>query len=89
MADNRMWDNRMWLVHRPTGESICLGKRMAWGWHGPPTQESLTEFYNRCVDGDDSIGGQDDFVLAMEDASGAPACTDKWTYDDRDKPMLS
>ncbi len=86
-----MANNRMWLVHRPTGESICLGKRMAWGWYdrSEDMSQRLNEFYQRCVDGDDSMAGQDDFVLAMEDASGAPECTDRWTYDDHNKPILS
>ncbi len=84
-----MADNRMWLVHRPTGASVCLGKREAWGWYDAAAQAKLTEFYHRCVEGDDSKVGQDDFVLAMEDASGAPACTDRWTYGEDYKPKLS
>ena len=56
----------MFLVHRPTGLAIYLGKRMGWGWYGAPedTGSELNRFYEylerECGD------GQDNFVLVNE-----------------------
>lgn len=69
-----MANNRMRLAHRPSGQSIRLGKRMGWGWYGAPTEAELNAFYDRCLE---HGGGQDDFVLTMEDADGAPCCTEE------------
>jgi hypothetical protein len=46
----------------------------------------LNAFYERCAEYP-SVA-QDDFVLAMEDASGAPCCTEKFVYDENHKPVL-
>lgn len=27
-----MANNRMFLTYRPTGESVCIGSRMGYGW---------------------------------------------------------
>lgn len=87
-----MANNRVWLVHRPTGEAICLGKRMAYGWYNQTEMlgTKLAGFFARCEESQSR--DQDDFVLAMEDASGAPCCTGEWTYEGETtalKPKLS
>lgn len=75
-----MANNRLWLVHRPTGAAVFLGKRMAWGWSGHVEEnDAINNFFN-FVQNADYEGDQDDFVLAIEDADGAPCCTDKWKY---------
>ena len=67
-----MANNRLWLVHRPTGRAVKLGKRMAWGWYDPPSQARLQAFF-------DAIPyNQDDFFLAIEDNSGAPLLRVRW-----------
>jgi len=73
-----MANNRLYLVHRPTNASVYLGKRMAHGWYGayPELGEKMAEFFEAAGDYLD----QDDFVLALEDASGAPGATDRWKY---------
>lgn len=37
----------MWLVCPKDREAKCLGKSMAGGWYSAPSQESLTEFYDK------------------------------------------
>ncbi len=59
-----MANNRMWLVHRPTGLAVLLGKRMLRGWYRPPSREHLSEFYEFL---DEYENAQDDFVIALED----------------------
>lgn len=82
-----MANNRLYLVHRPTGKSICLGKRMAQGWYakGETLSKDINQFF-------DEVGveydGQDDFFLAMEDAANAPSCTDKWVFGPDYKPKF-
>lgn len=83
-----MANNRLWLVHRPTGESVFLGKRMGVGWYGAHNDlgSRINEFFSTCEDKGDA-NNQDDFVLAIEDASDAPNATDEWVYEDH-KPRL-
>lgn len=77
-----MANNRLWLIHRPTGAHVCLGKRMAIGWHSTRTDnrtgELIREFFDQVECGPEI--GQDDFVLALEDASGAPSATEIFDY---------
>lgn len=90
-----MANNRLWLVHRPTGKSVFLGKRMALGWYLPQEDQQGpigTKLQKMFDDMDEAMDGgnallQDDFILAIEDPSGAPACTDDWIYEDH-KPAL-
>ena len=67
-----MANNRLWLVHRPSGRRVFLGKRMAWGWYGAPedTGARLNAMFE-AIECD-----QDDFELVMEDASRAPCATE-------------
>lgn len=82
-----MANNRLWLVHRPTGKSVFLGKRMAWGWYGAPEDigAQLKALYDAIEHSDTN---QDDFLLAMEDADDAPSCTDNFIYEDH-RPKLN
>jgi hypothetical protein len=72
-----MANNRLWLVHRPTGAAVRLGKRLADGWYGPPSVEQMNAFFEAAGEGP----SQDDFVLALEDADGAPMCSEDWKYE--------
>lgn len=40
-----MANNRMFLVHRPTGIGIMLGKHMGRGWYSEPKEGELRVFY--------------------------------------------
>lgn len=82
-----MANNRMWLHHKPTGNAICLGKRMGDGWYHTGGNQTLNEFYESCHQDLDGIG-TDDFILLMEDANVAPHASDDWVYDDH-KPKLN
>lgn len=88
-----MANNRMYLVHRPTGLAGCLGTRGAYGWHcaSGDCDQRLQLLFDTTASapdpGNGSTGGQDDFMLVMEDASQAPGVTElkagwKLTRDD-------
>jgi len=68
-----MANNRLWLVHEPSGESIYLGKRMGYGWYGAP--DSLGEQLNQWFDSLQAKGEQDCFRVGLEDPSRAPEGT--------------
>lgn len=86
-----MANNRLWLVHRPSGAAVFLGKRMAFGWYqnmGETIEGRLDAFFSEACDVSD-LKSQDDFILVMEDAENAPACTEHWTWDEeRWRPKL-
>ena len=76
-----MANNRMWLLHRPTGKAVFLGKRMGWGWYGTPaglTSKIEALFKAVCA----AETNQDDFCLAMEECSEAPEAFESWEYTD-------
>lgn len=65
-----MANNRMYLLHRPSGRAVYLGKRMASGWYGAPSnvRDALEALYE-AVERDPGDNG-DDFCIAMEDVDG-------------------
>ena len=70
----------MWLLHRPTGKAVFLGKRLAEGWYAVPENlQQRIELLFKTVELE-SPDKQDDFCIALEDAEGAELATDKWTY---------
>jgi hypothetical protein len=81
-----MANNRMYLIHRPSGTVLYLGKRLAFGWHGPIAE--VNEFFDATERAEDTQLTQDDFVLAMEDCEGAPCATDEWDYNEGTMPVL-
>jgi len=82
-----MANNRLWLMHRPSGKAICLGRRAAYGWEnrnkdlGP----DLAAFFNATLELSDGRE-QDDFLLLMEDAANAPGASGDFHYVDGDTP---
>ena len=79
-----MANNRMFLVHRPTGRAIGLAKRMGWGWYvGNPANNNmaqrLTDYFD-ALEELDYEGLQDDFVLALEDVGEAPKAAELTRY---------
>ena len=71
-----MADNRMYLVHRPTGLAVFLGKRMARDWYGGedvPIQQLFDALEEMAYE-----GNQDDFAIAMENARDAPMAIGGW-----------
>ena len=75
-----MANNRMFLVHRPTGKAVTLGKRMGRGWYAPPhtLARDLARLFEMAEDASEDL---DDFVLAMEIAEGPSGAITGWTYD--------
>jgi len=57
-----MADNRMFLVHRPSGIGISLGKKYGLSWFRPPDPERMEEFYEVLK----RLGGVDDLILLTE-----------------------
>ncbi len=80
-----MANNRMFLVHVPTGLAVPLGKRMGWGWYmSDETQQKMGDrvalLFQVLEDKHGYKGRQDDFAVALEDAFGASLATGKWQY---------
>ena len=75
-----MANNRMFLLHNPSGLCVYLGKRLAWGWYSVPKDlgKQLQTLFDHLRANPE--GHQDDFVVAVEDAKGASMATDKWIY---------
>lgn len=80
-----MANNRMWLIYKPTGHAVCLGKRMASGWYltSPPAHvhAALAAMFDLTesiwIDGK---GGLDDFALGFEDPGKNPHSFNDWRY---------
>ena len=80
-----MADNRMFLVHLPTGLAVLLGKRLSWGWYmSDETQEKMGErvaLLFEVLKRDHFYADmQDDFSVALEDISGATLAAGSWQY---------
>ena len=62
-----MANNRMYLVHKPSGYYVYLGKRMGEGWYDSPCEniqklfDAQEKYYNWI--------GQDDYVIVDEDVN--------------------
>lgn len=75
-----MANNRMFLLHRPTGLAISLGKHMGTGWYSPPTNEQLQDFYDE-IETVCGGGPSEDFILGMESCdAGTPFVMEAGTY---------
>jgi hypothetical protein len=83
-----MSNNRLWLIHRPSGEAVCLGSRTAvqWGVRNPVALgNAVHAFFDRVNDHGEDWSGRDDFVLALEDTErGAPGCVEIEGYSHTD-----
>jgi hypothetical protein len=70
-----MANNRMYLTHMPTGDSVYLGKRQGEGWHDVPSdlsEQVLKLFSSAYLEG----VGLDDFAISMEESTSALVNTD-------------
>lgn len=78
-----MANNRMFLVHVPTGLAVGLGKRMGWGWYtanAATIGQKIQLLYDTLEKDYAYEGEQDDFAVAMECPSGATLATGAWEY---------
>jgi hypothetical protein len=78
-----MVKNRLYLVHRPTGQAVLLGKRGDAGWFTTDRHLGLlvNSFFHRCEKQLPAGGEQDDFVLAMDGAPVADAKLNRSIYE--------
>jgi hypothetical protein len=85
-----MANNRMYLLHRPSGAHLYLGKRMASGWYDAPRQFDIEDFYDKTeAHALGAHSGLDDFALVMEHADGAPRAQEcDWDISDERNPKL-
>lgn len=60
-----MANNRMYLLHSPSGYYVMLGKRMGWGWYKAPSQDDIQNLFDK-VYTQEAEGDQDEFVVAFE-----------------------
>jgi hypothetical protein len=72
-----MANNRMYLIHRPTGKTITIAKQYGIGWsvgHEPSLSERLEKFFQDLES--QMHDGDSDFVLALESDinNQAPMC---------------
>lgn len=78
-----MANNRMFLVYRPTGEAVLLGKRSTLGWHvkADGLEAKLTKLFESAVKAAiDGNFSQDDFAIAMEQGKNQPYVLSDWKY---------
>ena len=62
-----MANERMFLLHEPSGCYVPLGKRMGWGWYGTPEaiRERILKLFEM-VESQEAEGDQDAFIVAFE-----------------------
>ena len=62
-----MANDRMFLLHEPSGYHVYIGKRMGWGWYGiPPAFQKTAQRLFDLVESQEAEGDQDSFVIALE-----------------------
>lgn len=60
-----MANNRLFLVHGPSGLGVMLGKRLGWGWKDAASVDELQALFDKVAEGGYE-GHQDDFRLIFE-----------------------
>ena len=75
-----MANNRMFLVHRPSGLAVFLGKRMGHGWYTTDRCIGVQELFDALENEHTYYNQQDDFAVALEDATGATLALGEWQY---------
>ena len=72
-----MANNRMLLVHRPTGIALLIAKRY-FEWYPVAESADLDTFFDTVFKSENPLS--DDFGLYLEDARDAPLCSDDFAY---------
>lgn len=67
-----MANNRLYLVHRPTGISLCLGKAYGEGFFMPPEPATMLDYFQE-VFKEGEYDEREDFVVMTENTPG-------WAY---------
>ena len=74
-----MADNRMHLLHVPTGNSVLLGKQLFSGWRHPRPEElarSIPALFNSSVEAE----WDSEYVVVFENADGSFGELVNWRY---------
>jgi hypothetical protein len=72
-----MANNRMYLVHVPSGLATSIGKRMD-KWNARCSIDSIQQLFDTVELEYGDMG--DDYAIALEDANGATLATDEWEW---------
>lgn len=80
-----MANNRMYLLHPPSGKAVYIAKRMGFGWYRNRSAESLWRDIMRLFKTlqNDFPGfaiTQDDFAIAMESTDGTTPVITSWKF---------
>ena len=62
-----MANERMYLLHKPSGYYVYMSKRMGWGWYGVDVK--VIDHINllfEMVESQEATGDQDDFIIALD-----------------------
>ena len=62
-----MANERMYLLHEPSGYFVYLGKRMGWGWYDAPAylRDNITKLYE-LIEYQIAEGNQDAFIICFD-----------------------
>lgn len=78
-----MANNRMLLVHVPTGLAAFIGKRMGLGWYtadGQNVHDDVGMLFSVLDKDYGDYEDQDNFAIVMEDVDLAPHALGEWQY---------
>lgn len=65
-----MANKRLFLVHRPSGHAVYLGKRLGWGWSVSSHVGHDIQTLFDLIESQKAGGDQDDFVIDANDGNG-------------------
>jgi hypothetical protein len=86
-----MANNRMLLIHRPTGLAVVIGKHMGWRWYDPPSRDTLTLLYDEVEKRTKTLADMEDFCIGMESCNAnTPFVRTDWRgyFRDKHEPRL-
>ena len=77
-----MANNRMYLVYRPTGDCVYLGKRMGWGWYDTPDDvaDRIRKLFEKVEAIKRDTCSQDDFAIALQAGKHQPHVIHDWSF---------
>lgn len=80
-----MANNRMLLIHRPTGLAVVLAKHSGWGWYKEPKKGLLELLYAEVQAHTYTVADMEDFCIGMESCEAeTPFVNTDWHRFDQD-----
>ena len=86
-----MANNRMLLIHQPTGLAVVIAKHMGCGWYDPPPPDTLQLLYDEVERRTKTLADMEDFCLGMESCEAeTPFVRTDWHgyFSDNAEPRL-